>query len=166
MLIGSQSEDIVHHVHRPVLVVRRGENVWPPARIVAGDDFSEDARKATELAANLGKLFGARMLLLHAVPRLPQASSEPLEAKLEDRAGELEDILQQQPQTRMVAGDSAEILIETAQEGEEPTLVAVGSRGLGLVGRLRLGSVSTKVVRAGLGAVLVYPPVGDGRLRT
>jgi nucleotide-binding universal stress UspA family protein len=165
MLVGSNSEDIVHHAHRPVLVVRRGENVWTPARIVVGDDFSEDARKAAELAANLGKLFGARMLLLHAVPRLPQASSEPLEAKLEDRVGELENILQQRPQTKIVAGDSAEVLIETAQEGEEPTLVAVGSRGLGLVGRLRLGSVSTKVIRAGLGAVLVYPPVGDGRLR-
>jgi nucleotide-binding universal stress UspA family protein len=165
MLVGSHSEDIVHHAHRPVLVVRRGEDVWPPARIVVGDDFSEDARKAAELAANLGKLFGARMLLLHAVPRLPKASSEPVEAKLGDRAGELEDILQQRSQTRIVAGDSAEVLIEAAQEGEEPTLVAVGSRGLGLVGRMRLGSVSTKVVRAGLGAVLVYPPVGDGRLR-
>ena len=49
--------------------------------------------------------------------------------------------------------------------------MVVGSRGLGLVGRLRLGSVSTKVVRAGLGAVLVYPPVGtvgcadDGKQR-
>ena len=165
MLVGSNSEDIVHHAHRPVLVVRRGEDVWPPAWIVAGDDFSEDARKAAELAANLGKLFGARMLLLHADPRLPRAASETLEAKLADRAGDLEDILQQRPQTRIVAGDSAEVLIEGAQEGEEPTLVAVGSRGLGLVGRLRLGSVSTKVVRAGLGAVLVYPPVGEGRLR-
>ncbi|HEX5916020.1 MAG TPA: universal stress protein, partial [Rubrobacter sp.] len=81
MLVGSNSEDIVHHAHRPVLVVRRGEDVWTPARIVVGYDFSEDARKAAEFAANLGKLFGARMLLLHAVPRLPQASSEPLEAK-------------------------------------------------------------------------------------
>jgi nucleotide-binding universal stress UspA family protein len=165
MLVGSNSEDIVHHAHRAVLVVRGGEDVWPPARIVVGDDFSEDARKAAELAANLGQLFGARMLLLHAVPRLPQASSEAVEAKLEDRGGELEDILQQRPQTRIVAGDSAEVLVEGAQEGEQPTLVAVGSRGLGPVGRLRLGSVSTRVIRAGLGAVLVYPPVGDGRLR-
>lgn len=165
MLVGSHSEDIVHHAHRPVLVVRCGEDVWPPARIVAGDDFSEDARKAAELAANLGNLFGARMLLLHAVPRLPQASGEVLESKLEDRAGELEDILQQRPQTRIVAGDSAEVLIQAAQEGGGPTLVAVGSRGLGPVGRLRLGSVSTKVIRVGLGAVLVYPPTGEGRLR-
>ncbi len=161
MLMGSQSEDIVHHADRPVLVVRCGENVWPPARIVAGDDFSEDAGKAAELAANLGKLFGARMLLLHAAPNLSQGSGEAVEGKLEDRTGALKDILEEKPQTRVVAGDPPEVLIEAAQEGEGPTLVVVGSRGLGLVGRLRLGSVSTKVVRAGLDAVLVYPHVGE-----
>ena len=161
MLMGSQSEDIVHHADRPVLVVRCGENVWPPTRIVAGDDFSEDAKKAAELAANLGKLFGARMLLLHADPHLSQVSGEAVEGKLEDRTGALKDILEEQPQTRVVAGDPPEVIIEAAQEGEGPTLVVVGSRGLGLVGRLRLGSVSTKVIRAGLGAVLVYPHVGE-----
>jgi nucleotide-binding universal stress UspA family protein len=161
MLMGSQSEDIVHHADRPVLLVRRGENIWPPTRIVAGDDFSEDAKKAAELAAHLGKLFGARMLLLHADPHLSQVSGEAVEGKLEDRTGALKDILEEQPQTRVVAGDPPEVLIEAAQEGEGPTLVVVGSRGLGLVGRLRLGSVSTKVIRAGLGAVLVYPHVGE-----
>ena len=165
MLVGSHSESIVHHARRPVLVVRCGKDVWPPARIVAGDDFSEDARRAAELAANLGNLFGVRMLLVHAVPRSSVAPHKAVGAELEDRAGELEDILQQRPQTRIVAGDSAEVLIEAAQEGEGPVLMAVGSRGLGLVGRLRRGSVSTKVVKAGLGAVLVCPTEGKGRLR-
>jgi nucleotide-binding universal stress UspA family protein len=161
MLMGSHSEDIVHHAHRPVLVVRCGENVWPPARIVAGDDFSEDAGKAAELAANLGKLFGAPMLLLHAAPNLSQVSGEAVEGKLEDRTGALKDILDEQPRSRVIAGDPPGALIEAVQEGEGPTLVVVGSRGLGLVGRLRLGSVSTKVVRAGLEAVLIYPHVGE-----
>ncbi len=158
ILIGSHSEDIVHHAHRAVLVVPGRENVWPPARIVAGDDFSEDAKKAAELAAALGKLFGARMLLLHAVS---QASGEAAERKLEDRAGDLEDILEERPQTRVVPGDPAKVLIEAEREGEGPTLVAVGSRGLGLEERVGLGGVSTKVIRAGLGAVLVYPHVGE-----
>jgi nucleotide-binding universal stress UspA family protein len=161
MLLGSNSEDIVHHAHRPVLVVRSGENVWPPTRVVAGYDFSEDARKAATLAANLGNILGAQMLLIHAVPKLPQASGGSAEVKLEDQAGELECLLSQRPKTRVVAGDPAEVLLEVAQEGEGPTLVAVGSRGLGPVGRLRLGSVSTRVIRAGPGAVLVYPPVGE-----
>jgi nucleotide-binding universal stress UspA family protein len=161
MLMGSQSEDIVHHADRPVLVVRGGENAWPPARIVAGDDFSEDAGKAAELAANLGKLFGVPMLLLHAAPNLSEVPGEAVEGKLEDRTGALEEILDEQPRTRVVAGDPPEVLIEAAQEEEGPSLVVVGSRGLGLVGRLRLGSVSTKVVRAGLEAVLIYPHVGQ-----
>jgi nucleotide-binding universal stress UspA family protein len=161
MLLGSHSEDIVHHSHRPVLVVLCGEKVWPPARIVVGDDLSEDARKAAELAANLAKLFGARMLLLHAAPPLQQGSSEAVEAKLADRAGKLEDMLQYSPQTNVVAGDPAEVLMEATREGGEPSILAVGSRGLGLVGRLRLGSVSTKVIRAGLGTVLVCPHVEE-----
>ena len=157
ILLGSHSEDIAHHAHRPVLVVPGGENVWPPAQIVAGDDFSEDARRAAEIAANLGKLFGARMLLVHADPQLSQTSGEEVEAKLEERAGELEAILQQRPQTRTAAGDPAEVLMEAANEGEGPTLVAVGSRGQGAGARPRLGSVSTKLVRTELVAVLVCP---------
>jgi nucleotide-binding universal stress UspA family protein len=164
ILIGSHSDDIVHRSRRAVLVVRRGENVWPPSRVVAGDDFSEDARRAARLAANLGKLLGARMLLLHVEPRLSQESGEALgqaEGKLEDRAGELEAILEERPQTRVVAGHPAEVLVDATQDGEGPTLVAVGSRGLSTLERARLGSVSTKVIRAGLEAVLVYPHVGE-----
>jgi nucleotide-binding universal stress UspA family protein len=164
MLLGSHSDGIVHHAHRPVLVVRCNENVWPPARIVVGDDFSEDARKGTTLAANLAKLFGARMLLLHADPRLEQVSDETTrqaEEKLEGRADELEDFLDERPHTRVVAYDPVEALVQAAQEDEGPALVAVGSRGLGLVQRVRLGSVSTKVIRAELELVLVSPQVRD-----
>ena len=43
-------------------------------------------------------------------------------------------------------------LLVTAEEGEEAkTLIAVGSRGLGAIGRARLGSVSTNVLRAARG---------------
>jgi nucleotide-binding universal stress UspA family protein len=51
-------------------------------------------------------------------------------------------------------------LLEAAEEGApERTLVAVGSRGLGAIGRMRLGSVSTKVVHAAKGPILVHPPL-------
>src|SRR5829696_7022648 len=101
------------------------------------------------------------MLLLHAGPQLSGEAVRQAEAKLEDRAGELEDILEERPQTRVVAGDPAEVLIKSAQEGDGPTLVAVGSRGLRAVERVRLGIVSTKVIRAGLRAVMVYPHVRE-----
>ena len=55
-------------------------------------------------------------------------------------------------------GDPAAILLEAAEEGvAEKTLVAVGSRGLDAMQRVRFGSVSTKVLHAAKGPVLVYP---------
>src|SRR5918997_548506 len=38
ILMVSQSEEIVHHAHVPVLVLRGGDDAWPPARIVVGED--------------------------------------------------------------------------------------------------------------------------------
>jgi nucleotide-binding universal stress UspA family protein len=161
ILIGSHSEDIVHRAQRPVLVVRCGEDPWPPERVVVGEDFSDDARRAGELAASIARLLSARMLLLNVGPELPQASETVREAeeKLEDRARELEGILGEPPETRVATGDPAEALVRAAQDGE-PSLVAVGSRGLRGIERVRLGSVSTKVIRAALGAVLVLPHAG------
>ena len=70
--MGSQSEEIVHHAQVPVLVIRGAEDFWPPARIVIGEDFSDDARKAGELVAAIGKLYGAQGLLVYSHPDLPE----------------------------------------------------------------------------------------------
>ena len=56
---------------------------------------------------------------------------------------------------QIAVGDPAAAILREA-DGEK-VLVAVGSRGLGPVKRMRLGSVSTKVLRAAEGPVLVYP---------
>src|SRR5215207_6837721 len=50
--MGSVSEEVVHYATCPVLVVRGGEGAWPPARVVGGDDSSEGARTAGEVAAS------------------------------------------------------------------------------------------------------------------
>ncbi len=159
ILLGSVSEGIVHHTRHPVLVMRGGENAWPPARIIVGDDSSEDARKAGELAASIGKLFGAPSLLVRVYPK-PLDDNMLLQAErdLEDRADRLEGILGRPPQIRINAttSDPAIAILETAEEEEVPTLITVGSRGIGAIGRVRLGSVSTKVVRAARGPVLMH----------
>ncbi|MDQ3736601.1 MAG: universal stress protein, partial [Actinomycetota bacterium] len=46
LLLGSVSGGIVHGATSPVLVLRGGENAWPPNRIVVGDDGSEEAKGA------------------------------------------------------------------------------------------------------------------------
>jgi nucleotide-binding universal stress UspA family protein len=172
ILMGSQSEEIVHHAQVPVLVIRGAEDFWPPARIVIGEDFSDDARKAGELAASIGELYGAQALLVYSHPDLPEVPPgerrsrvenltemrERDESMLEDRARELEEILGSRPETRISGGYPANVLLEASQE-VRPSLVALGSRGLAGLIRTRLGSVSTKVVTAARGPVLIYPHV-------
>jgi nucleotide-binding universal stress UspA family protein len=172
ILMGSQSEEIVHHAQVPVLVLTGAEDFWSPARIVIGEDFSDDARKAGELAAAIGKLYGAEGLLVYSHPDLPEVP--PGEARsavqnltemrerdksmLEERASELEEILGRRPEILISGGYPANVLLEASQE-VQPSLVAVGSRGLAGLIRTRLGSVSTKVVTAARAPVLVYPHV-------
>jgi nucleotide-binding universal stress UspA family protein len=165
IILGSHSEDIVHHAHLPVLVLLCVEDTWPPVRVVIGDDFSEEAKEAGELAASIARLFEADTLLVRVYPHLLEESSDPemeesvrrSKKELEERASRLEGILGHKPRVEMAAGSPAEAILE-ATRAVGPTLVAVGSRGLGTVGRMRLGSVSTKVVRAALGPVLVCGP--------
>ena len=73
--LGSVSEAVIHHSHWPVLMLRGGENAWPPERMIFGDDGSEAARAAGDLGATLCGRHGARALVLHAYPRLPEVDA-------------------------------------------------------------------------------------------
>jgi nucleotide-binding universal stress UspA family protein len=177
LLMGSVSEGLVHHVRCPVLVLRSEENAWPPSHVVMADDSSEDAKKAAELAASIGGLFGAEGSLVQVYPRFlktpgrdtPESRmiEEALgqaEEDLQGRAQELEKPLGSRPEVRLVVDEGANgidgialTLIGEAKEKGVPTLISVGSRGLGRIRRAQVGSVSTKVVRAADGPVLVYP---------
>jgi nucleotide-binding universal stress UspA family protein len=171
--LGSVSEAVIHHSRWPVLVLRGGEDAWPPERVIFGDDGSEAARAAGDLGASLCGHHGARALVLHAYPRLPEVNAEGRESNprivddelrraqkaLLERSRELEGRLGSRPKVQLVVGEAASSLLEAAEEETpERTLLAVGSRGLGAIGRMRLGSVSTKVVHAAKGPVLVHPP--------
>lgn len=52
-------------------------------------------------------------------------------------------------------------ILEAAREAGEPALISVGGWGLGRIHRVRVGSVSTKVVRAAQGPVVIYPHPRD-----
>ena len=153
------------------MVVRGREHTWPPERIIIGDDGSEDANRAGDLAAGLGKLLGASVLLMRtrqvppAPTELPVEQLELYERMVEEnldedarrlarRAEELESELGVRPETKVSSGNAAVILDKTAGENES-VLIAVGARGLGAVRRMALGSVSTKILRAAKGPVLI-----------
>jgi nucleotide-binding universal stress UspA family protein len=176
LVMGSVSEGVVHLVHCPVLVMRGGEGAWPPGRVVAGDDGSEEAGRAAEAAASVAKVYEAGCTLLRALPSVPMrggmgeiAEGERLDAArseaeraLAARAEELTAILGRAPQRDVVLGDPVASLLAAAERGPQPALVVVGSRGLDAVQRLRLGRVSSKVMRGAHGPVLVLPHAAEG----
>ncbi len=169
LVVGSVSEGVVSLAPCPVLVVRGGEGAWPPSRVVVGDDTSPEAKRAGERAASIGGLFGAPVLLVGAyLPEGRYISSavnrqvtrdiaRRTEEFLETRASQLEDVSGVRPRVRVVEGYPAAAIQEAAEEGGEPTLAAVGRRGLGAVARFALGSVSSDVLRSVIGPVLIVP---------
>jgi nucleotide-binding universal stress UspA family protein len=178
LVVGSVSEGVVSLARCPVLVVRGDEGAWPPARIVVGADTSDEAREAAGLAVNLRDPLGVEVLLVLAYERRmvtplgmrdPRPSMEARRASnraweaLSRLSAELETTRGSRPKTRAVLGDAAAVLQETAEEGEAPTLVAVGSRGLNAAQRAALGSVSAAVLRSAEGPVLIVPPPKDDR---
>lgn len=169
LLTGSVSEGVVHLASCPVLVMRDAQQgPWPPKKIVVGDDGSEEAKRAAEIAGSIGKPYGAETILLRAQPppRLTGAGSavDPRiaedilrkdEEDLQHRAAELENMLGHRPWVKALAGDPASAIQQEAEESEVPVLVAVGRRGMGGVKRLALGSVSSDTLRAASGPVLI-----------
>ncbi len=169
LLTDSVSEGVVHLASCPVLVMRDGEEgPWPPKKIVVGDDGSEEAKRAAEIAASIGKPYGAEAILLRAQPPLmvtgagsatdPRIAEDILrrdEEDLEHRAAELEEVLGRRPRVKVVVADPASAVGQEATENGKPALVAVGRRGMGDVKRLVLGSVSSGTLRAAGGPVLI-----------
>ena len=171
IFVGSVSEGVVHHARCPVLVVRGGDESWPPDRIITGDDGSDSAGLAAEMAAGIGSMFGAENVLVRAHRNPPEPiggwsaddrrrleKQRSREAEhLNRRAEALGEAVGSRPETRVVDADATLALLLVAEEGDErKTLLSVGSRGLGVIGRVRLGSVSTNVLRAAQGSVLIY----------
>lgn len=171
MVVDSVSEGIVHQAAGPVLVLRGGEGAWPPARVVIGDASSADASRAAGLALRLGQLFDAPATLVAVLPELPGTNAKgereeairQAEAALAERGAGLAERAGGRPRGVVATGEPAATLLGVAEEPPGPVLLAVGSRGLGPFARLRLGSVSTKVLHAARGPVLIVPhrPRGD-----
>lgn len=167
LVLGSVAGGVMHHATCPVLVVRGGETAWPPAGVVVGDDGSPEAARAADLAARLGQLVGARATLALALPEAPEVVRiegpdteeviHPAREALEEHATAIQERTGLRPAVVVQENDPAELLLTMAEEQSGSTLIAVGSRGLGVIERLRLGSVSTKVLHAAHGPVLIVP---------
>ena len=160
LLLGSVSEGLAHRATRPLLVVRGS---WPPVRVVIGDDSSEGAREAGDLAARVGGLLGVQVALARVYQQPPPGGTafEEADASLDERGAELRRLLGRELPVEKLAGDPAVSILEMAEKLGGTALISVGSRGNGALDRPRLGSVSTRILRAAKGPVLISPHPSD-----
>lgn len=168
--LGHVADGVVHHVRKPVLVVRGKDGVRPEKlagesgirRILVPTDGSEAARSAEDQAAALARLLGASITLFRAV-RAPSGPSSPYiphtaaldravaESRetdayhyLEGRQAELEGV-----DVSIMARDTYNVAREILAVATEvdADLVAVGTHRDSRLARIVLGSVADKVVR-------------------
>jgi nucleotide-binding universal stress UspA family protein len=137
-----------------------------PRSALAAIDFSpssEDAaRAALDLLGGEGTLY-----LAHVTPRIPipQGDSRPWgEAAPNEVLGRLDAVgrrlgSEEGVQIEYVSlhGEPAQEIVAFADQ-HKVDVVATGAHGRSLIGRLVLGSVSTKIIRAARTWVLVAPP--------
>lgn len=172
LITGSVSEGVVHRAPCPVLVVCGGEGAWPVGRVIVGDDGSEPARRAGDLAAEIANLSGAEVVVVRAYEHPPEpvggwSARDRRELDevlwhnrrdLKKRAEQLEEIAPCRPKTKLIKAKAASAINLVAEEKEGgQTLLAVGTRGLNAPKRALLGSVSTETLRAANGSVLIVP---------
>ncbi len=139
-----------------------------PYTILVAVDQSDCARRALKTAIWLAKSTDARLLAIHVVPLAPVA--EGIAPSAIDRmekayvsAGSkiLADIAWEagtkhgfKIETLLETGDAREKILDAAKKNSVDIIV-IGSRGMGRIGRLLLGSVSQSVVQNSKVPVLV-----------
>lgn len=142
--------------------------------ILAATDGSQSADKAIDYAANLAKVFGAALVLVHAeggvglpgdaMSRMTSAQHVWLTELLNSLSAEILTRAQERARAAGASaiilesrsGDVAQTILDVAQE-KDADLIVVGKRGQGRVAGLLLGSVSQKLVSLAQRPVTVVP---------
>jgi nucleotide-binding universal stress UspA family protein len=160
MLLGSVTQQCVEHAQGPIVVIR-GEDpdveTAPPNKVIIGHDGSEGSARA--LAWCLDNVCGAdtEVVVVHAPgagagrPVLEQAERvvndewcEPLRERGISHS------------VRIDAGDPRDVLMRGADD-EDAGLIVVGTRGVGAVRAMLLGSVAAYLVRHATRPIAIVP---------
>jgi nucleotide-binding universal stress UspA family protein len=156
---------VVRLAHIPVLLVPADSDTLPNSALLAVD-FSTFSRRAAQAATSVLKS-PATLHLVHAISGLefvPTASGEwhpehlrQLETRLEEFGAGLDLPEGWTVRTRVLEGEPSHEILAYAEEVEADMLVA-GSHGHSFVGRLLMGSVSTRLIRGTSSTILIVPP--------
>jgi nucleotide-binding universal stress UspA family protein len=176
--LGSVADHLTRTLTVPTLVLRSGDAAPAApsfAKILVPLDGSALAEAALGPAATMARLWGASLMLVRVVqpvllvsdPALPLPSSYDEELTEMERVAahsyleRMAELIRQQgvqaSTKTLVGGAIAYDLLDLLQHGHFG-LVALATHGRGGIGRLALGSVADKLIRAAEVPVLVVQP--------
>lgn len=172
VLMGSVTQETLHEAPCPVAIAPVGLHDHSAgtclARVAVGHDAVEPTPDALSVSVALCVQTGAKLLLVAVAQDATVADpardtmpyAEITEARLRAAKQVLAEALRSLPESISATsevrdGDPAEQLLKVSSDAD---LLVLGSHGRGFVGRLIMGSVCDRVVRAAACAVLVVPP--------
>ena len=121
--------------------------------ILLAYDGSEHAKRAAGVAKAEAEAHGARLIVVHAYEPVPDYLGEPFfEEALRRRLERAEGVLEEaraltgvpKEDALLLEGVPAEAILQAAR-AEKADLIVMGTRGLGALGSLFLGSQSQRV---------------------
>jgi nucleotide-binding universal stress UspA family protein len=151
--------------HLPVLAVPEGFKAIPRSAVM-GVDFSLFSQRAAQTATGfLVQPWDVHLVhVLSGMEFLPTLSEEwrgdyeaELMERLEEFANELEVPQDCETHLHVLEGEPSHELL-TFSKGKSGALMVAGSHGHSFIGRLLMGSVSTRLIRSAVSPVLVVPP--------
>jgi len=162
--LGSVATEVVERSTLPVLVERLGvEAGAPPSRILLPTDLSDPSLRAVHLLEGLPDRARWSVTLLHVLdgdgPRDTDTAGEAhaqAEAALEPLAEGLRSAGFEEVGAEVATGDPARIILEAAAR-VPGTLLIMGTRGRGFLGRPGLGKVIRRVLRETAVPALLVP---------
>jgi nucleotide-binding universal stress UspA family protein len=161
LALGSVSTGLAHRSHCPVLIVREGEEAWPPDLVIVGYGSFEDTERAGFLGASLARALGAEVELVGVVSDANTDDAEEqlreLERALESRADEIEEAVGLRPRARASVGEVARTILGIHAEDEKPALLSFGSKVLGGAGRVMVGEALDRALSKSRGPILITP---------
>lgn len=130
--------------------------------LLVGVDGSENSMEALAWAAQLAAALDAEVLAIHALGLLEGLTRDEVVEQFESRWCAPLDRSEGRSRRRIVDGPPATTLLRIARE-EPVDLMVVGSRGIGGMAELQLGSTSYQLVQNAPVPVTVVPPSSANR---
>jgi nucleotide-binding universal stress UspA family protein len=144
---------------------------WNPKTIVVGVDGSEVGKAAAEVAVEMARHWGAKLVVATVIrppegwwgiggqPPTPEALAEAITKGQEDVLAALEDHLDLEGVDYEMTGelgDPTNMLLEVCDDREADLLV-IGRRGAGLAERVLMGSVADRLTHHSKIPVMIIP---------